>query len=207
MKLFYKAGASALAPHIVMSELNMVYEVEAVDLQNKTCASGDFWKINPKGSIPALIMDNGEVLTESAIICQYLADEASESKLLPKFGTIGRIRCLEWMHFIATEIHKNFTPLFTLERMMKNAEGKAELRTFTHEVLKAKLSFVSGKLATQDYLMGTEFTIADAYLFNCLVWGKFVGVDLEAWPNLASYTKRIGGRPAVIKAMKEEGLL
>ena len=207
MKLFYKAGASALAPHIVMSELNMVYEVEAVDLQTKTGASGDFWKINPKGSIPALIMDNGEVLTESAIICQYLADEALESNLLPKFGTIGRLRCLEWMHFIATEIHKNFSPLFSLDRMMKGPEGKAELKTYTHEVLKAKLTFVSEKLASQDYLLGTEFSIADAYLFNCLVWGKFVGVDLAAWPNLASYTKRIAGRTAVIKAMKEEGLL
>ncbi len=207
MKLFYKAGASALAPHIVMSELNMVYEIEAVDLQTKKCATGDFWKINPKGSIPALIMDNGEVLTESAVICQFLADEALESNLLPKFGTIGRIRCLEWMNFIATEIHKNFTPLFSLERMMKNAEGKAELKNFTHEVLKAKLTFVSEKLGVQDYLLGTEFTIADAYLFNCLVWGKFVGVDIGDWPNLGAYIKRIGQRPAVIKAMKEEGLL
>lgn len=207
MKLFYKAGACSLAAHIVMAELNMAYELEAVDLQNKTCASGDFYKINAKGSVPALLMDSGEVLTECAVISQYLADQSIESTLLPKLGTIDRYRCLEWMNYIATDIHKNFGPFFSLERMMKNTEGKNEFKTSAMELLKNKVAHASEKLAANDYLLGKEFTIADAYLFTCLGWGKYIGLDIGQWPNLAAYSQRVSQRPAVLKALKEEGLL
>lgn len=207
MKLFYKAGACSLASHIIMAELNMAYELEAVDLQQKTCASGDFFKINPKGSVPALLMDNGEVLTECAVIAQYLADQKIESKLLPKLGTIDRYRCLEWLNFIATDIHKNFGPFFALDRMMKNEEGKAEYKAATMEVLKNKISYASKELGSKDYLLGSEFTVADAYLFTCLSWGKYIGLDLSTWENLTAYSKRISERPAVVRALKEEGLL
>ncbi len=207
MKLFYKAGACALAPHIVMAELNMVYELESVDLANKTCASGDFRKINPKGSIPALLMDNGEVLTEASVICQYLADQNMESTLMPKAGTIDRYRTLEWMNFIATEIHKGFGPLFGLDRLIQNAEGKAEFTTSVLGNLKIKLGLVSERLGSQKYLLGDTFTIADAYLFTCLGWGRFVGLDVSAWTNLSDYQKRISERPGVQRALKEEGLI
>lgn len=207
MKLFYKAGACSLAAHIVMAELNMAYELEAVDLQNKTCASGDFYKINAKGSVPALLMDSGEVLTECAVISQYLADQSIESTLLPKLGTIDRYRCLEWMNYIATDIHKNFGPFFSLDRMMKNTEGKNEFKTSAMELLKNKVAHVSEKLAANDYLLGKEFTIADAYLFTCLGWGKYIGLDIGQWPNLAAYSQRVSQRPAVLRALKEEGLL
>lgn len=207
MKLFYKAGACSLAAHIVMAELNMAYELEAVDLQNKTCASGDFYKINPKGSVPALLMDSGEVLTECAVISQYLADQNIESTLLPKLGTIDRYRCLEWMNYIATDIHKNFGPFFSLDRMMNNTEGKNEFKTSAMELLKNKIAHASEKLAANDYLLGKEFTIADAYLFTCLGWGKYIGLDIGQWPNLAAYSQRVSQRPAVLKALKEEGLL
>lgn len=207
MKLFYKAGACSLAAHIVMAELNMAYELEAVDLQNKTCASGDFYKINAKGSVPALLMDSGEVLTECAVISQYLADQSIESTLLPKLGTIDRYRCLEWMNYIATDIHKNFSPFFSLDRMMKNTEGKNEFKTSAMELLKNKITYASEKLASNDYLLGKEFTIADAYLFTCLGWGKYIGLDLGQWPNLAAYSQRVSQRPAVLRAFKEEGLL
>src|SRR4051812_33734035 len=111
MKLFYSKGACSLAPHIVMAEMNMVYEIESVDLKTKTCTSGDFRTINKKGSVPALRMENGEILTEGAVIMQYLADQNPESGLMPKFGTTDRFRCLEWLNFIATDLHKNYTPL------------------------------------------------------------------------------------------------
>jgi glutathione S-transferase len=207
MKLFYKAGACALAPHIVMAELNMVYELEAVDLKTKTCASGDFKKINPKGSIPALRMDNGEILTEGAVISQYLADQKMDSTILPKFGTLDRVRCLEWMNFIATDLHKNFSPLFGADMIMKNVEGKTEMKMFYVETLKNKVALVSEKLGNNDYLMGKNFTIADAYLFTVLNWSKHVGLDLSQWSNMPTYMTRVHDRPAVIKAMKEEGLL
>lgn len=206
MKLFFKAGACSLAPHIVMAELNMVYELEAVDLMTKTCASGDYKLINPKGSVPALKMDNGEILTESGIISQFLAEQKMEAGLLPKQGTMERIRCMEWMNFLATDLHKNFSPLFSGDRIVKNAEGKQEMVNFYKGVIKARLGYVSEKLGNNDYLMGTTFTVADAYLFTILGWTKFVGVDIE-WSNIARYQERVGSRPAVVRAMKEEGLL
>lgn len=205
MRLYYKAGACSLAPHIVMAELNMVYEIEAVDLATKTCASGDYKMINAKGSVPALRMENGELLTEGAVIMQYLADQNPEAGLMPKLGTTDRYRCMEWLNFIATEVHKNFSPLFRTS--VKNAEGLTELKAGTIETLNNKISFVSEKLGSNDFLMGKNFTIADAYLFTCLGWGKFVGVDITKWPNIVSYMNRVGERPAVMRAMKEEGLL
>lgn len=207
MKLFYKAGACSLAPHIVMCELNMAYELEAVDLVSKTCASGDYKAINPKGSVPALKMDNGEILTEGAVISQYLADQKIESDLMPKFGTLDRYRCMEWMNFIATDLHKNFTPLFAKDRILKNPEGKNELQAFYSGVLKMRLDFVSENLGSNDFLLGKTFTVADAYLFTVLGWSKYVGLDLSQWSNLVQYVDRVGSRPAVIRAMKEEGLL
>ena len=207
MKLFYKAAACSLAPHIVMAELNMVYEIEAVDLATKQCASGDYRKINPKGSVPAILMDNGEILSEGAIISQYLADQKMDSGLIPKFGTLERYRCLELMNFIATDIHKSFSPLFGADKIVKNVEGKTEMKMFFVETLKSKVALVSEKLGTSDYLMGKQFTIADAYLFTVLGWSKHVGLDLSTWSNVTSYMNRVSERPAVMKAMKEEGLI
>lgn len=207
MKLYYKAGACSLAPHIVMAELNMAYELEAVDLMSKTCASGDYKLINPKGSVPALRMDDGEILTESAIISQYLADQKPEANLVPKFGTIDRVRCLEWMNFISTDLHKNYTPLFAADRIVKNPEGKEELKGFYRGMIKSRLSYVSEKLGANEFLCGQTFTIADAYLFTVLGWSRLIGVDFSEFGNLKKYVERVGSRPAVIKAMKEENLL
>lgn len=207
MKLFYKAGTCSLAPHIVLNELNMVYELESVDLATKVSASGDYKKINAKGSVPALRMDNGEVLTEGAVISQYLADQKSDSGLLAKFGTMERYRTLEMMNFIATDIHKSFSPLFAADRIVKNVEGKTEMKMYYVETLKSRIGLVSERLATNEFLMGSQFTIADAYLFTVLSWSKHVGIDLSAWSNVMTYMSRVSERPAVMKAMKAEGLI
>lgn len=207
MKLYFKAGACSLAPHIVLAEMNTVYTLEAVDLANKTCATGDYWTINPKGSVPALKMENGEILTEGAIISQYLADQKPETNLIPKFGTADRYRCMEWMNFIATEVHKNMGTLFAVNGMIKNAEGNAEFRAAVDMTLSKKMDFISKKLDNKNFLMGDNFTIADAYLFTCLGWSKFVNFDLTKWPTITNYMNRVFERPAVQKAMKEEGLL
>jgi len=205
MKLYYAKGACSLAPHIVMSELNMVYELELVDTKTKTCASGDFKKINPKGSVPALKMENGEILTEGAVIDQYLADQKMDSTIFPKFGTMERYRCMEWLNFIATELHKSYVPFFI--GPMLSAGTATEISAFYSNMLSSKLDYVSEKLGNNDYLMGKTFTAADAYLFTVLSWSKHVKFDLNKWSNLAPYLERVGTRPAVIKAMKEEGLL
>ncbi|HXH30070.1 MAG TPA: glutathione transferase GstA [Bacteriovoracaceae bacterium] len=207
MKLYFKSGTCALAPHIVLSELNMVYELEAVDLTTKTTVNGDYKKINPKGLVPAMRLDNGEILTEGAIISQYLADQKPESGLMPKFGTFDRYRCAEWMNFITSDIHKTFGQLFGAPTLVKNPEAMAEFKTNVKTILDSKISIVSERLGTNDYLMGKQFTIADAYLFTVLSWSKHVDVSLAKWGNIETYMGRVGARPAVMKAMKEEGLL
>lgn len=207
MKLYYSPGACSLAPHIVMAELNMVYELESVNLTNKTITSGDYKHINMKGCVPALKMENGEILTEGAIISQYLADYKNDGTMLAKFGTSDRFRTLEWTNFVATEIHKNFSPLFGAEKMFKSTETQNDVKNFYKNVLTDKFNFLAEKLGQNNYLMGNDFTIADAYLFTCLTWTKYVGIDMTLWSNLNTYMKRVSERPAVIKAMKEEGLI
>lgn len=207
MKLYFSAGACSMASHIVMAELNMAYEIEAVNLKDKTCASGDFKKINSKGSVPALRMDNNEILTEGAVIMQYLCDQKTDSNLFPKLGTLDRYRCIEWLNFIATDVHKSFSPLFYLGALVQNEQGQTQLKDATHQNLKNKIAYISEKLGDSDYLMGTNFTIADAYLFTVLGWGKHVGLNMTEWSNISKYMARVAQRPAVMKAMKEEGLL
>lgn len=202
MKLYYKQGACSLSPHIIMAELGLSYEIEAVDLAAKRSASGDFTLINPKGYIPALLMDNGEVLTEGATISQYLSDLKPEANLMK-----DKYRALEWMNYIATEVHKGLGGFFSLDRMMQSAEGKAEYRTSLHKSLEGKMDFISQKLGSNKFLMGNEFQLPDAYLFTCLGWTKYVQFDLSKWPNIASYMETMKQHPSVIKAMTEEGML
>jgi glutathione S-transferase len=206
MKLYYSKGACSLAPHIVLNELNMVFQTEVVDLAAKTSASGDFRTINAKGSVPALKMENGEILTEGAVIMQYLADQKPEMNLMPKLGTTERYRAQEWLNFIASEIHKGFSPLWAADRAF-TATAAVEVKNVNKARLAEKFNFLSEELGNNDYLMGKNFTVADAYLFTCLSWSRFVGVDLTTWPSLTKYVERVGSRPAVIKTMKEEGLL
>lgn len=207
MKLYYSPGACSLAPHIVMAELGMAYEIEAVNLTDKTCSTGDYKNINMKGSVPALKMDSGDILTEGAIISQYLADFKNDGTMLAKFGTTERFRTLEWMNFIAMDIHKNFSALFGANKNFTQTETQNDVKTCYSKILNDKLNFLAEKLGPNPYLMGHEFTIADAYLFTCLCWTKYVGMDINNWTNLKTYMNRISERPAVIKAMKEEGLL
>lgn len=205
MKLYYSAGACSLAPHIVLAELNFNYETEAVNLKEKTSASGDFRKINPKGSVPALKLDNGEYLTEGVAISTYLADLKGE--LIPKFGTPERMRYVEWMNFIATDIHKSFTPFWITGMLTTNEEAQKEIKNFYSNVLTNKFQFVSEKLGTNDYLMGKNFTVCDAYLFTVMSWAKHINFDLSKWNNITAWMARVYARPGVQKAMKEEGLL
>lgn len=202
MKLYYKAGACSLSPHIVMAELGFVYESEQVDLATKKMASGDYLLVNPKGSVPALRMENGEILTEGATIVQYLCELRPEGNLLK-----DKYRALEWMNYIATELHKNaLTPFFTLNGMMSSTEGKTEYRASLVKNLETKINYISSKMGTNQHLMGNEFSAPDAYLFTCLSWTGMLKVDLSKWPNIVSFMERMRQRPSVIRAMTEEGM-
>jgi glutathione S-transferase len=201
MKLYLKPGACSLSPHIVLEEIGATYETEVVDLKNKTTASGqDFLGINPKGYVPALQLDDGSVITEGPAIVQYLADSAPAKKLAPENGTLARYELQAWLTFIGTEIHKSFSPFF-------NPAATAEWKDVCRANLERRFTHVNDQLGDKDYLMGADFSVADAYLFTVMGWTKFIQLDLGRWPRLQAYQARVAARPAVQAAMKAEGLV
>ena len=198
MKLYLKPGACSLSPHIALEESGLPYETESVDLKTKVTASGaDFWKSNPKGYVPALLLDSGELLTEGAAIVQYIADQASGKKLAPANGTIERYRLQSWLNFIGTEIHKSCTPFF-------NPASGDDWKKIATANLERRLAYVNEQLEGKPYLMGEDFSVADGYLFTVLGWMKFLKIDLAKWPNLAAFVDRVAARPAVKAALKAE---
>ncbi len=201
MKLYYSPGACSLAPHIVLSELGTPYSLEKVDLAEKKTETGaDFGGINSKGYVPTLEIAKDQVLTEVATIVQYLADKAENSKLLPKFGSMERYRAMETLNFVASELHKGIGGLF--------AKGMPEEgRKLIIERVSKRLGWVDAQLANKEYLLGDEFSVADAYAFTVMNWGQWVGIDIKQWPNIAAYMDRVAARPAVQAALKKEGLL
>lgn len=200
MKLYYSPGACSLAPHIILREAGCKFDLEKVDLKTKTTGDGkDFTKINPKGYVPVLELDDGQLLTENIAIDEYLADLKAESGLAPKVGTLDRYRLIEWLAFISTEVHKQFGPLFK--------PGTPEATQQTQKDLLAKrFDYVVGQLKSKQYLMG-DFTVADAYLFTVLNWTGKVKIDMTKWPVLETYMTRVASRPQVQAAMKAEGLI
>jgi glutathione S-transferase len=201
MKLYYAPGACSLSPHIVASELGLALELEKVDTKAKKTASGaDYLAVNPKGYVPALRMDNGEVLTEGPAIVQYLADRKPESGLAPANGTLERYRVQEMLGYINSEIHKTYSPLF-------NDKTTPEARQERMEYLNRRYAVIEKQLAGRSYLFGDRFTVADAYLFTVTNWAQYVKLDLSAFPNLQAFQKRVAARPAVQAAMKVEGLI
>lgn len=205
MKLYYYPGACSMAAHIVLREALYVFDLDKVDLAAKTTAGGeDYKQVNAKGYVPALRLDDGQVLTENAVILQCLADLKPASGLIPPPGTMERYRLMEWLNFIATEVHKSLGALFN-PRI--TPEWKDQLITlFTR-----RADWIAGQLvkqpADQHYLMGKDFTVADAYLFTVLNWCGLFHIDLSPWPALQDYMSRIATRPSVIAAMRAEGLL
>lgn len=201
MKLYYTPGVCSLSPHIVLNELGVPYEAEKVDLKTKTTESGkDYNTIAEKSSVPLLVLDNGEKLTEGVAIVQYLADLRPETGLAPQNGTFERVRLQELLNYIASDFHKSHFPLF------RPGFGQEAIEIYTQKI-KSAYDFLSRILTKQPYLMGDTFTVADAYAFTVINWHNFVKLDLSPWPALVEYQKRIMGRPGVIAAMRAEGLL
>lgn len=200
--LFYSPGACSLSPHIALREAGLVHTLVRVDLRSKKTREGEDYKaINPKGYVPALRLPGGEVLTEGPAIVQYIADQRPEANLAPPAGTLGRYRLVEWLNFISTELHKAFSPLFN-----SNAQVPVEYKTMVVEGLERRFGYLSEQLAGKDFLMGSQFTVADGYLFTVLSWTRLVSIDLSRWPVLQAYRDRVAARPAVREAMQAEGL-
>lgn len=200
MKLYYARGACSLAPHIALYETGLPFTTARTDTKTKLMEDGsDFRAINPNGYVPVLELDNGERLTEAAVVLQYIADQKPATGLIPASG-MPRYRVLEWVNFVATEVHKSFTPLFT-------DNTPEDYKPFAREKVSRRLSYVNQHLAAKQFLLGDQFTIADAYLFVVTKWSRFVAVDLTSFTNLLQFQERVALRPGVQAALKAEGLL
>lgn len=201
MKLYYSPGACSLAPHIVLREIGLPHSLVKVDTKTKQYeGGGDYLKVNGKGYVPTLELDDGQYLTEAGAIVQYLADRKPDAGLAPAAGTMERHRLLEWLNFIATEIHKGFGPLW-------KPDSTDDEKQRTRDRLGVRLDWLARQLEGREFVTGKRFTTADAYLFTILNWGQWTGVDLGKWPVLKSFVARIAARPKVQEAMKAEGLL
>jgi glutathione S-transferase len=202
MKLYYAPGVCSLAPHIVLREAGYEFELEKVNLKTKRTEFGeDFSALNDKSSVPFLVLDSGETLTEGVAILQYLADQKPEANLAPMNGTMGRVHLQEWLSYISTEVHKTHWPLFYTDQV-----GEQASQVYLQKLKKA-YDYVSNALQGKQYLMGDRFTVADAYMYTVLNWHNFIKVDMSPWPVLMEYQKRVAARPKVQEALKAEGLI
>lgn len=201
MKLYYSPGACSLAIHIVANEAGIALTLEKVDTTKHVTASGsDYYSINSKGQVPLLELNDGSRLSEGPVIAQYLVDSVQARTLMPAAGTMARYRVMEWQNFVTSELHKGFSPLF-------NPKFDANAKAVQASLLRQKLEWVDEQLAGKDYLTGAEFTAADAYLFTVANWAKYVKLDLSGLGNLQAFLARVAARPAVARALKEEGLI
>ena len=200
MKLYYSPGACSLSPHIALLEAGLPYELVKVDLRAKKLENGDdYLTVNPKGQVPALQLDSGELVTEGPVIVQMIADKAGKG-LAPARDSAERYKLLELLNFITTEVHKNFGPIFS---PVLADDAKA----FFKDRVMGKFKYLDSRLAGRDYLMGKQFTVADGYLFTMLSWADRMKFDLSAMPNLVAYKARVAARPKVQEALTKEGLL
>jgi glutathione S-transferase len=201
MKLYYSPGACSLSPHIVLRESGLAFEPVLASTKTHKLQDGtDYYGINPKGYVPLLELDSGERLSEGPVIVQYIADQVPAKKLAPAAGTMARYRLQEWLNFITSELHKGFSLLF-------NPAVPEDAKPVFRKKLVERFTWVDSQLAGKSYLMGDEFSVADAYLFTVASWAPHVGVDITGLANLSAFSARMFARPAVQAAMKAEGLL
>jgi glutathione S-transferase len=200
MKLYYAPGACSLAPHIALLEAGLPYDLVKVDLRAKKLENGDdYLKVNPKGQVPALALDSGELFTEGPVIVQMIADKAPAKNLAPARDSADRYELLEWLNYITSELHKNIGPMFS-------PVLSDDAKSFFKDRAMGKFKYVDGKLAGHDYLMGKQFTVADAYLYVMLLWAERMKFDLSGLNNLLTYKDRVAARPKVQEALVKEGL-
>ncbi|MDH7795445.1 MULTISPECIES: glutathione transferase GstA [unclassified Beijerinckia] len=203
MKLYYAAGTCSLAPHIVANEADITLDLERVDLGKMprlTDGGVDYATVNPNLYVPALRLDDGAIITEGVAIMQYLADYEPESKIVPPSGTLARVRLEQWLVFISTELHKMYSP------WLFHPEHGAQAQAVARDKIAQRLAYVDGQLATNGpFLLGLNFSPADAYLFTIVGWSQFTKVDLTAFPYLRALMDRVAARPSVRDAMLAQG--
>jgi len=203
MKLYYKPGACSMASHIVLNEIEQSFDLEKVDTENGVTETGESYReINPKGYVPSLLTDTGAIITENPAVLQFLGDLAPKADLVPANGTMERTRLQEMLNFISSELHKAYAPFFSGETLIPSAKIKVE------KGIARRIGFIESELLDgRQFLLGADFTVADAYAFVVLNWSGFIEFDLQPWPSVNDYVKRVSQRPSVIKAMIAEGLI
>lgn len=198
MKLYFSPGACSLAPHIALREAGLPFELVRVDTGVHKLKDGtDYYKINPKGYVPAIQLDDGQVMTEGAALLQYIGDQAPAKGLIPKAGSFERFRANEWLTYLSSEIHKGYSPLF-------NPNLKDDAKAVLRAKLETRLGLLDQHLASHKFLMGDAFTVADAYLYTLVSWSPGVGIELSKLKHLAEYRLRVADRPAVKEALQNE---
>jgi len=201
LKLYYSTGACSLSPHIALREAGLEFTLEKTDLKTKQTASGgDIRKDNPKGYVPTLVLNDGDVLTEGPAIVQWIADQNPSSGLAPAAGTMARYHLMEWLNFITSELHKNYSPLF-------NPNAPEDYKKQVQVALATRYAYVNEKLAGKSYLMGEQFTVADGYLFTVTNWARIVKFDLTPYANVLAFQERVHARPKVQEALRAEGII
>ena len=201
MILYYTPGACSLAPHIILRETGLDFTLKRVDLGKHELEDGtDYYTISPRGQVPLLELEDGQRLAEGPVIAQYIADHAKRQDLLRPGDELSRYRVLEWQNYITSELHKGFSPLF-------GREYPEEARAIIRTNLRRKYEWVAQQLEGRDYVTGSTFTVADAYLFVVANWTRFVKIDIDQWPHVAEFVRRVAARPAAQEAMKAEGLI
>ena len=200
MRLYSMPGACSLAANIALREAGIPFELVKVSHRtHKTSDGVDFTQINSKGYVPALVLDTGELLTENTALLQYIADLNPDARLAPPVGTLERYRLSEWLAYLNSEVHKSFSPLFA-------PNASEDMKQYARDNLTKRLGWLAQQLGSKPYLLGEQFTVADAYLFVTLSWSGLAGVDLSPWPTLKAFQERVAARPSVIEAMTAEGL-
>lgn len=201
MKLYYATGSCGLAPQIALREAGQAFDLIKVDFKTKTTVEGDYFKVTAKGFVPALKLDDGEVITEGAVVLQWIADHNPDRGLMPPQGSIERYRALEWLNYIATDMHKGYANLF-----YPHLDESSKLR-FIEGNLATRFAYLDDHLSRNDYLLKTGFSVADAYLYNILSWSPRVNVDLSTYAGIQRFLARMGERPAVRASLEAEGIL
>lgn len=201
MKLYFAPGACSLSVHIALHEAGLTFDSEKVDLRaKKTASGGDFFAVNPRGAVPALVLDNGQLLTECAVLLQYVADQAPEKNLAPAYGTLERYRTMEALNFVSSEIHKGFGPLW-------NPTTPDAYKVIAAENLGKRFTDLNAHFEKHAFLANDTFSVADIYLFVVTSWSKYVKIDLSQWPALGAFMGRVADRAGVQAALKAEGLI
>lgn len=200
MKLYYSPGSCGLASQIALREAGQAFELVKVDFKTKTTVEGDYLKVTPKGFVPALKLDDGDLLTEGAVILQWIADQHPDAKLLPAFGTRARYTALEWLNFVASDLHKGMAVMFSpfLDELTK--------KRFADGNLTNKFAYIDQHLSRNDYVLGAQFSVADAYLYNVLSWPRRVKIDITGYACIQKFMARMERRASVRAALEAEGL-